>query len=72
LKRKIINIRIRIERNRMEFKTSNPVPESVNENYGCKGIELIQKRLKLIYGADFQLTLSRSDNRFYTSLILPV
>ncbi|BDS15448.1 sensor histidine kinase [Aureispira anguillae] len=70
-----LQIELRVEEETLVFECENDYDEIVsnqNVKYSGVGLDLVKKRLDLIYGANYQLTINSADNRYKVQLTLPL
>lgn len=65
-----INIRIRIEGDKLLFNMDNTSAESSDSSRGGIGLENIRKRLELHYAGNYELDYKLADNIFNVSLVI--
>ncbi|NQY07372.1 MAG: sensor histidine kinase [Flavobacteriaceae bacterium] len=66
-----IDIQISIQNSQIIFRCSNKINEVDSQEKGI-GNQLIEKRLKLIYGDNYSMRLNISDNNYVVNLNIPV
>lgn len=60
------------EDNRLTFHCTNSNNGSVDEQHHGIGLENIRKRLRLLYGNDYTLSITQEENKFDVLLIIPL
>ena len=60
------------EGNRLAFRCTNSTGTSSNEQHHGIGLENIRKRLRLLFGNDYTLSITEEDDKFDVLLIIPL
>ena len=60
------------EGNRLAFRCTNSTGTSSDEQYHGIGLENIRKRLRLLFGNDYTLSITEEDDKFDVLLIIPL
>lgn len=60
------------EGNRLAFRCTNSTGSSSDEQHHGIGLENIRKRLRLLFGNDYTLSITKEENKFDVLLIIPL
>lgn len=60
------------EGNRLSFRCSNSNNGSADEQHHGIGLENIRKRLRLLFGNDYTLSITEEEHKFDVLLIIPL
>ena len=60
------------EGNRLAFRCTNSTGTSSDEQHHGIGLENIRKRLRLLFGNDYTLSITEEDDKFDVLLIIPL
>ena len=60
------------EGNRLSFRCSNGNNGSADEQHHGIGLENIRKRLRLLFGNDYTLSITEEEHKFDVLLIIPL
>ena len=60
------------EGNRLAFRCTNSTGNSSDEQHHGIGLENIRKRLRLLFGNDYTLSITEEDDKFDVLLIIPL
>jgi putative two-component system sensor protein len=58
--------------NRLSFRCTNSTGGSSDEQHHGIGLENVRKRLRLLFGNDYTLSITEEDNKFDVLLIVPL
>ena len=61
-----------MERDKLLFRCSNSNWQKEDGQYHGIGLENIRKRLRLLFGNDYTLSIDETDDRFNVLLIIPL
>ncbi len=67
-----IHISMEMERDKLLFRCSNSNWQKEDGQYHGIGLENIRKRLRLLFGNDYTLSIDETDDRFNVLLIIPL
>lgn len=68
-----ISVRMQLyEGNRLSFRCTNSNNGSADEQHHGIGLENIRKRLRLLFGNDYTLSIAEEENKFDVLLIIPL
>lgn len=69
-----VNIRVRVEGDRLHFACINSIPPATSQKSGPGGVGLanVKRRLTLIYGKDYTLDIRSNEDEYYVVLDMPL